>query len=261
MNRPPSPLQHLRILALAAAALCLAACSAIDTARVVDSPASRPASTSDLLGRWQALKPANQDAFVEFAEHGLWFASDGCNRTDGHWKVSEDGNFETGGGGAMTQVGCNNVDIPWSVHSATSAILEADGSVVFSDDAGSEMTLVHTSTDAVSLVGRWAGPASSTAVTLIDFKADGTWASTFGCSQYIGTWKIESGLLSIGPEPASDQPICLDEAESTEDFPFSYDTDFQVGLVDANMFSVRQSPLLDPGTPTITFVRAAESSQ
>jgi hypothetical protein len=36
-----------------------------------DREINRPASQADLLRRWQAPEPANQDALIEFAEHGV----------------------------------------------------------------------------------------------------------------------------------------------------------------------------------------------
>lgn len=144
-----------------------------------------------LIGRWQAPEPANQDAFVEFTEYGLWTGSDGCNGAQGNWSVESDGTFDSGTGGAMTQVGCDNVAIPTAVWDATQVEITADDELILTNETGEELLLVRASTDAFSLVGSWVHEIDPTDdVSMVEFSDDGTWVGGIGCAEFSGTWKL-----------------------------------------------------------------------
>lgn len=100
--------------------------------------------TTLLEGRWKAPKPANQEAYVVFTDDGQWEASDGCNSSQGTWSVEPDGAFE-GTGGAMTQIGCDNVAIPTAVATAITAEITPTDHLILTDDNGAVMLLVRTS--------------------------------------------------------------------------------------------------------------------
>ncbi|MHA3682854.1 hypothetical protein ACXR2T_14585 [Leucobacter sp. HY1910] len=141
-----------------------------------------------MIGRWKAPLPANQDAFVEFDEHGMWRASDGCNSAEGSWSVEPNGEFDGGDGGAMTQIGCDNVAIPSMVWSATHAAFNDQGQLTLADEQGESMTLERASTDAFTLVGTWTNRGDE--VATVEFTPDGNWRGTVGCSEFTGTWML-----------------------------------------------------------------------
>lgn len=210
-----------------------------------------------IIGVWRAPGPANQDAFVEFTDFGLWNASDGCNQTQGGWELSADGSFRSLGGGAMTQIGCDNVPIPTAVGGAQSTAFDAEGRLV----------LIHENGAATSLVGRWAGPGSGSELTLVEFADDGSWSGHWGCHEFQGIWDLglhedllshsqDSApfiglgpvVLSIGPEPAGHNIVCLDSEESF--FPLAYEADYWFGMT-RNSFWIH--PVAGPGSLPLSF--------
>ena len=145
---------------------------------------------AELVGRWQAAKPANQDAFVEFTDYGLWFASDGCNGLDGTWSVGDDGALEIAGSTAMTLIACDNVAIPTSVSQAVSAVVDG-GDLVLTTAEGDSMDLVRTRDTGVSLVGTWVpSDPMATGGAQIEFTSESEWSATDGCNSTTGTWSL-----------------------------------------------------------------------
>lgn len=159
-----------------------------------------------ILGRWQAPTPANQDAFVEFTEYGLWFGTDGCNRAAGTWAVDADGSFHSQDAGAMTQIGCDNVPIPSAVWGATTASIgNGTGLLTLTDAEGEIFELEQTRVGSISLEGRWtlapadgagiagdsdAGADESGGSAFLEFNADGSWEGSDGCNGAFGTWEL-----------------------------------------------------------------------
>lgn len=198
-----------------------------------------------LIGRWQAPEPANQDAFVEFNEYGLWIASDGCNGAQGDWSVEPDGSFDGGVGGAMTLIWCDNVEIPSAVWDATRIEITADDELVLFGENGEEMMLVRTDDAAFSIVGSWIhkGDKNGDDPSMVEFSNDGTWVGGVGCAEFSGTWSLGlhdvpvaagtssqqqslgmisgPGSLEIGPKPSVAPELC---ADGPEEFILDYDT-------------------------------------
>lgn len=190
-----------------------------------------------IVGVWKAPEPANQDAFAEFTDFGLWFASDGCNQTGAGYRVGSDGSFESFGSSALTAVGCDNEDIPLAVGGAVSVDFDEKGRLVLKNTEGESTALVRASASAASLVGSWAGPGSAKDLSRVDFAEDGTWRGLWGCHEFGGTWSLEvrddllfdphvagvpSVVLSIGP--ADPMAICMDD--SAPEFPLAPDTEY-----------------------------------
>lgn len=231
----------------------------------VREPTGSGAPAEQVIGRWQAPEPANQDAFVEFTEYGLWFGSDGCNRADGAWRLDDDGAFTTLGGGGMTQIGCNNEPLPETVWAAKHAEIDAEGRLVLTDAEGQETVLLRTDEEPFTLEGRWVGPASTTALSLVEFEADGTWRGFMGCHEYSGTWELEGpgsqdielpanddgrssfmtphGLLRIASQSGF-VAQCMDDAGGAM-FPLKYSTDYWFGIGSTASFSLIEA---DPAT-------------
>jgi len=161
-----------------------------------EEPQKDPAHSDDpaeaFLGRWQAPPPANQDAFVEFTAYGLWFASDGCNRAEGTWTVSAEGDFRTNDGGVLTQIGCDNVPIPSAVWAAESAEL-GDGELTLIDGEGTAFELVRVRDGGITLAGRWVTEDErSTGDSFVELREDGTWTGSDGCNSAAGNWKARA---------------------------------------------------------------------
>lgn len=155
-----------------------------------EASASEPATAATLLGRWQAPEPANQDAFVEFTQYGLWFASDGCNGLDGTWAIDDAGELEIHGSKAMTLMWCDNVNIPMTVAEAASAEITG-GRLTLTTEAGDAMTLDHARSDSVSLVGSWR-PVDAVVGPQIDFTSETALTATDGCNFSHGNWSLTS---------------------------------------------------------------------
>lgn len=271
--------QRMRAAGIAAMVFALAtalsACtSSADQHSEGSESAVTPASEWKLVGRWQAPKPANQDAFVEFTEYGLWFASDGCNRGEGSWAIDDEGGFSTGGVGAMTQVGCDNVPIPETVWGAQSATTNEAGELLLTTAGGDELTLVRTDGERVSLVGRWVGPASATSLTTVDFAEDGTFTAMTGCGDVQGTWELgpsdtpplenpttdyvyvpSAGLLRIGGQ--TEQPgICVGDQVAPA---LANNTDYTFAFSDRGSFYITSlTALEDFETPSLSFHRVEQ---
>ncbi|MBP1327125.1 heat shock protein HslJ [Leucobacter exalbidus] len=96
-----------------------------------------------ILGRWQAPKPANQEAFVVFSDDDTWKASDGCNGASSTWEVDTKGTFMGGEPGPMTLIACNNVNIPTAIWGAIHAEVTSDHELILTDTAGEEFVLVR----------------------------------------------------------------------------------------------------------------------
>ena len=142
-----------------------------------------------MLGRWQAPEPANQDAFVEFTEYGLWFASDGCNGLNGTWSASEDGAIGIDGNEAMTMIACDNEPIPTAVRYAVSAEVTPDWELVLTNAEGEQTTLVQARRGSISLAGRWV-PEESTGGAYVEFALTGRWEGSDGCNTATGSWEL-----------------------------------------------------------------------
>ncbi|WP_162903633.1 META domain-containing protein [Leucobacter sp. wl10] len=248
------------------------------TARV--DPSSLPLEEA-VLGRWRAPEPANQDAFIELTEYGLWIASDGCNSSEGTWQVDADGALTVGGAGAMTQVGCDNEPLPEAMRSARSVELDNEGRLILTDETGVETVLERRRETGISLAGRWIGPASATASSIVDFSDDGAWRATVGCHEFFGTWTLERngdnwvepppggegvtrfstapGLLSIGPAPSEPTPECLSESAGT--LALDYDTRYWFGFSSPTSFAI--APVDTAALPEryITFFRTEPGRQ
>lgn len=154
-----------------------------------------------MLGRWQAPEPANQDAFVEFTEYGLWFASDGCNGLNGTWSASEDGTLGIDGTEAMTMIACDNEPIPTAVRYAVSAEVTPDGELVLTNADDEETTLVQARRGSLSLAGRWV-PDQSTGGAYVEFSADGRWEGSDGCNAASGSWELSAADVGSGSDSA-----------------------------------------------------------
>ncbi|WP_053386840.1 hypothetical protein [Leucobacter japonicus] len=157
-----------------------------------DSTAEPTELSTALLGRWQAPAPANPDAFVEFTQYGLWFASDGCNGLDGTWIVDDDGALQVQGSKVMTQVWCDNVNIPMVVSDAVSAEVGND-QVTLTTSSGDDMVLDRTRTESVSLVGTWA-PEDGASGPEVTFSSENEVTATDGCNGSFGEWSLSPEL-------------------------------------------------------------------
>lgn len=226
-----------------------------------------------LVGRWQAPEPANQEAFVEFNEYGLWSASDGCNGAQGDWSVEPDGTFDGGVGGAMTLIWCDNVEIPSAVWDATHVEITADDELILTGENGEEMLLVRTGDSAFSIVGSWMHEgAAGDELSMVEFSTDGTWAGGVGCAAFAGTWTLGvrnvpaleddssepsapvilsgPGSLEIGPKPADAPETC---AQGPDEFVLAYDTAYVFYTNDDGSFELGST---EPGEhKTLLFER------
>lgn len=252
------------VFALTLLTSCAAAAGAgaNEPAPAVSVSSDTTSPEEQILGRWKAPEPANQDAFVEFGTHQMFYASDGCNATAGAWQLQDGGGFTTASDGALTQAGCNNVPIPQAVWAATSVSFEGDDTLVLTDADGETTKLLRASGDAMTLIASWIGPASASQTSRIDLAEDGTWFGGAGCQEYRGTWSIEfterdreqiyddgtgapatvfvpagSAVLSIGPKPG-EEGTCV--GEEIPPFPLGYDTDYLISMAPGT-FSVRSS--------------------
>ncbi|WP_053384218.1 META domain-containing protein [Leucobacter celer] len=161
---------------------------------VVPGPTGDPSEAlleQAILGRWQAPEPANQDAFVEFTQYGLWFASDGCNGLNGTWSATEDGDLSIDGTEAMTMIACDNEPIPTAVRYAVSAEVTPDWELVLTDADGEQTTLVQARHGSISLAGRWV-PEQSTGGAYVEFALTGRWESSDGCNTATGSWELSA---------------------------------------------------------------------
>ncbi|QIM16940.1 hypothetical protein G7067_11870 [Leucobacter insecticola] len=145
-----------------------------------------------LIGRWQAPKPANQNAYVEFTEYGIWFASDGCNTLDGTWSHGAGEALRVRSKDVMTAIGCDNLPIPTVIASAQSVSFEEHGDRArFTAADGTKTELMRTHDTSVTLEGRWVSDnPASTGHAYLDFKADGTWRGSDGCNSALGSWEL-----------------------------------------------------------------------
>ncbi|WP_449283246.1 META domain-containing protein [Leucobacter sp.] len=158
-----------------------------------------------ILGRWQAPEPANQDAFVEFTQYGLWFSSDGCNGLNGSWIAAEDGTLTIDGTEAMTMIACDNEPIPTAVRYAVSAEVTPDGELLLTNEDGEQTALVQARRGGISLQGRWV-PEESTGGSYVEFTADGRWEGSDGCNAASGSWE----LSAAGSDAAGADPVASD---------------------------------------------------
>lgn len=196
----------------------------------------------DLSGRWQAPVPANQDAFVEFSEAGLWIASDGCNQASGTWSMGADGAFDGGEPPAMTMIFCDNVPIPQAIGDAERVEITPGGNLVLTAADGAETELERVSDTALTLTGRWVGPSSASDLATIEFMNDGTVLVSAHCTEFAAEWELTAdgrrslpGSLSItnaqvdqrcgDSEPLASLPL---NPGSRYDFTFGADDTFVV---------------------------------
>lgn len=115
-----------------------------DASSGAEAPGFAEDSLSEqLVGRWKAPEPANQDAFVEFNERGQWSASDGCNGASSTWEIDVSGLFSGGEAGPMTLIACDNVNIPQAVWSAVQVEVTSNHQLILTDEAGKEFLLVQ----------------------------------------------------------------------------------------------------------------------
>ncbi|WP_017793234.1 hypothetical protein [Leucobacter salsicius] len=229
-----------------------------------------------LIGRWQAPEPANQEAFVEFSDHGIWSASDGCNGAQGDWSVEDDGTFDGGVGGAMTLIACDNVAIPFAVWDATRVQITADDELILTSENGEELLLVRTGDEAFTIIGSWMHEGGSAdEISMVEFATDGTWVGGVGCAEFTGTWTLGvddkavtegedaepappvvlSGPrnLFIGPKPADAPKPC---ADGPKEFVLNYDTAYVFYTNEDGSFELGST---EPGEladqPTLLFER------
>ncbi|MBP1327126.1 hypothetical protein JOF28_002358 [Leucobacter exalbidus] len=90
----------------------------------------------ELIGRWKAPEPANQEAYVEFYADGTWQASDGCNKAASTWEVGPQGAFDGGVETPTTLIACYNALIPRALRGATRVEVAAGPSLLLFDDIG-----------------------------------------------------------------------------------------------------------------------------
>ena len=242
------------------------------------SEAVQQLSEDRLIGRWQAPEPANQRAFVEFTEYGLWFGSDGCNRSSGSWRLDDAGELRTAGLGVSTQGGCDNVPIPEAISTMRSAELTGEGALRLTTIHEEQLTLVQTRQEGVSLVGRWVGPASKTSLTMVEFEPDGTLTATTGCGDMQGTWSLAPaerteyrdpasdltyipgpGVLRIGPQ-TEHVPICTDAQVPPM---LENDTEYSLSFGDAGSLVLQPLPVdfTGPGFGHLPLRRLADASE
>ena len=162
------------------------------------------ASGRELVGRWVSESPTNPSAFLEFSEHGLWFASDGCNQSDGWWRIGPDGEFDASGG-AMTEIGCSN-DVTITALVTARDAEAAEDLLVLTDAAGDAARFTRVDDQAITLTGRWIGPGGPDASTFVTFAADGTWTATTDCTESRGTWELGPMPVDRVPQPGGTAP-------------------------------------------------------
>jgi len=252
--------------------------SAADGVTEIEFPEQEPDTVLpgewQLPGRWRAPEPSNPNAYVEFTEYGLWFASDGCNTAAGTWSIDGKGNFDGGAGGAMTQIGCDNVPIPEAVSAAEHAEFDGEGRLVLSDADGERTVLERSRDHATTLVGRWVGPSTATHQTIVDFREDHTVTASSWCTELRGTWELAPadsrtvdlpadstgagsavvgpGLLSIGSEPDEGGASCGDDVEAAP-LPLANDTDYWFRFGPSGTFSVTPAEPAHATDQPITF--------
>lgn len=158
----------------------------------------------ELVGRWVSESPTNPAAFLEFSEHGLWFASDGCNQSDGWWRIGPDGEFDASGG-AMTEIGCSN-DVTITALVMARDAEAAEGLLVLTDAAGDAARFTRVDDQAITLTGRWIGPGGPDASAFVTFAADGTWTATTDCTESRGTWELGPMPVDRVPQPGGTAP-------------------------------------------------------
>lgn len=236
-----------------------------------------------LVGRWASERPTNPTAFLEFSEHGLWFASDGCNQSNGWWRIAPHGAFSTSGG-AMTQIGCENDVTITAVSLAHDAEVTGD-LLVLTDATGESSRFTRIEDHAISLTGRWIGPSGPDDSAFVTFASDGSWQMSTGCTESRGTWELgpmpfrdvpqsdsdaavfaasAPGLLRIGSVTAKAAAGCA-EADPESVGPFNEDTDYAFGfrLGGANAldsFTITPADVADAADPAprlIEFTRFA----
>lgn len=244
----------------------------------VEAPAPAEAG---IVGRWQAPRPANQDAYVEFGPEGTYIVSDGCNSTSGGWQLADDGAFTANFIG-LTQVGCDNEPIPQAVADAITAAV-AGNELTLTSKEGAATKLLRAGEAKATLIANWVGPASATATSLVAFDADGTWRGMADCSVYEGTWRVEftaedatrqvtdpqgqpatmmtpvgTPLLSIGPAPEQDTESCAPQPGAAPPaFALSYDTKYEL-FVSPSSMSLLSFDSPTPTIETVQFVKASE---
>ena len=157
------------------------------------APALEPVTSPEqLIGRWQALEPANHHAYIEFTEYGLWFGSDGCNGGAGTWSVDETVGVTASSAGVMRFIGCENVPIPQAFWSLESVEIRSTGELLITSQEDEPLTLVRTREDGSTLQGTWVGPATATSLTTLTFEPDGDFHALTSCGEAIGSWTLEA---------------------------------------------------------------------
>lgn len=240
---------------------------------------------AELIGRWRAPQPANQDAFVEFNNYGLWTASDGCNGAAGDWTVEPDGSFDGGEGGAMTLIACDNVAIPSTLWATEHVEVTANDELILTTKDGEEMVLMRDSATAFTLVGTWVSQSTkANQKSSVEFTSDGKWVGTVGCASFNGTWMLGvrnvpviedegtepsapillsgPGSLMIGPKPAeegddqgSDSGASC--ADAPDEFVLSYDTEYVFYINEDGSFELGSTaPGEVPDPKALLFERA-----
>jgi len=107
-------------------------------------PAALTAATrAQLVGAWVATGPRpstsgmqHTPAGATLRDDGTYSATDGCNGTSGRWEADADGLVVTGG--FSTLVGCDNVDVPHWLSTATTAGFDG-ATLVLVDKDGHEL--------------------------------------------------------------------------------------------------------------------------
>ncbi len=92
----------------------------------------RPANAPSLIGSW-ALQPRSR-AYITLRRDGTYVGSDGCNRSEGRWRVGVDGAL-LATSGPITLVACDNLDVPGFFSSAARAGFDGDSLVLTHADS------------------------------------------------------------------------------------------------------------------------------
>ena len=112
-------------------------------------PASLTAATrAQLVGSWVAAGPrpstsgmTRTPAGATLRDDGTYSATDGCNEMSGRWGADADGLVVTSG--ASTLIGCDNVDVPGWLGTATRAGFDGAELVLVDKDGHELGRLVH----------------------------------------------------------------------------------------------------------------------
>jgi heat shock protein HslJ len=132
-----------------------------------------------------------EQPYVSFVQDNTWSASDGCNRVQGTWDLTGDGDL-TVESGPQTMMSCEGAQLPLAVTMASRVELDGDTLRIHSSFDSTVTELIRSTDPLVGPqgfpIGYWVEERTPTS-PFLSIRADRTFSGSDGCNNLVGTWE------------------------------------------------------------------------